>query len=130
MIEKEKVLKVIDDFSAAKAEQNNIFVKKEQENFSLEKYQYGEKMKGLLNYLENLSCEEIIDLCALMDYGRKCKYKEISIPDIAMFRQIRKSFLENHREDKHLANYLLGKSELNIYLTYAAKLYCEGVEGF
>lgn len=121
MIEKEKVLKVIDDFSAAKAEH---------ENFSLEKHQYGEKMKGLLNYLKNLSREEIIDLCALMDYGRKCKYKEISIPDIAMFRQIRKSFLENHREDKHLANYLLGKSELNIYLTYAVKLYCEGAEGF
>lgn len=130
MIEKEKVLKVIDDFSAAKAEQNNIFVKKEQEKFSLEKYQYGEKMKGLLDYLKNLSCEEIIDLCALMDYGRKCKHKEISIPDIAMFRQIRKSFLENHREDKHLANYLLEKNELNIYLTYAVKLYCEGAEGF
>lgn len=126
MIEKEKVLKVIDDFSAVKAEQN----KNEQENFPLEKYQYGEKMKGLLDYLKNLSCEEIIDLCALMDYGRKCKQKDISIPDIVMFRQIRKSFLENHREDKHLANYLLGKSELNIYLTYAAKLYCEGVEGF
>ena len=124
MIEKEKVLKVINDFCAAKAER---------ENFSLENintYQYGEKMKGLLNYLENLSCEEIIDLCALMDYGRKCKQKEISIPDIVMFRQIRKSFLENHREDKYLAYYLLKKSELNIYLTYAVKLYCEGVEGF
>lgn len=125
MIEKEKVLKIIDDFSAAKAEQNNIFVKNEQENFSLEKHQYGEKMKGLLDYLKNLSREEIIDLCALMDYGRKCKHREISIPDIAMFSQIRKSFLENHREDKHLANYLLGKSELNIYLTYAVKLYRE-----
>lgn len=130
MIEKEKVLKVIDDFSVAKAEQNNIFVTAEQENFSLEKYQYGEKMKELLNYLKNLSRDEIIDLCALMDYGRECKHKSVSIPDVAMFRQIKKSFLENHSQDKHLANYLLGKSKLNVYLTCAVKLYSEGQEEF
>lgn len=126
MIAKEKVLKVIQDF----CEVQNEKAHKEKTGNLLEDLKKSDKEMNLHNYISALPYDEIIDLCALMDYGRECEYtgNETARPD--MFRQMRKNFLENHPCDEHLANYLLAKFKLNTYLRYALALYDGGLEGF
>lgn len=126
MIEKEKVLKVIQDF----CEVQNEKAHKEKIGDLLEDLKKSDKAINLRNYISALPYDEIIDLCALMDYGRECEQNGITVARPDLFGQMRESFFENHPHDEHLASYLLGKFKLHTYLRYALTLYNERLEGF
>lgn len=126
MIAKEKVLKVIRDF----CEVQNEKAHKEKTGDLLKDLKKSDKEINLRNYISALPYDEVVDLCALMDYGRECDRTGVREVRPDMFRQMRKNFIEDHPYDEHLAGYLLAKFRLNRYLRYALALYDEGLEGF
>lgn len=125
MIEKEKVLKILQDFYEV---QNEKAHKERPENL-IGNLKRSDKEIELNNYISALPYDETIDLCALTDYGRECEHTGDKKARPDMFRQMRKSFFENHQNDEHLANYLLSIIHLNTYLRYALNLY-DGLGGF
>lgn len=86
---------------------------------------YCSEKKALLNYLQELSQDELIDLCALMDYGRECTQRETQGDAPELYWQMRNNFFEDHKEDPYLHYYLLGNARLGIYLRRAVDLYDE-----
>lgn len=120
MISKAKVLKIIKDFDEIQHE-----MKQNSDNLdNIQALQMPAKKKALSDYINSLSYDEYMDLCALMDVGRKC-VQSGNKPMMYDYRVSRKSFENNHKDDKNYAGYLLGKSELNTYLRHSIHLYDE-----
>ena len=120
MISKEKVLKIIKDFDEIQHE-----MKQDANNLdNIQALQMSAKKKALNDYINSLSYDEYIDLCALTDIGRD--YVQNGNKSMMCdYRVSRKSFENNHKDEKNHASYLLGKSELNTYLRHSIHLYDE-----
>lgn len=74
----------------------------------------------LRNYISQLSNNELIDLCALMEYGRAFLH-DISEKEKIDFSKIRISCAEIHKNDtkETISTYLLKNNKLSEYLKKA-----------
>ena len=125
MISKEKVLKIIRDFDEVQQEKNQ-----NPNNLdNIQTFQMSAKKKALSDYINNLSHDEYMDLCALMDVGRK-SIQTGNKPIMCDYRVSRRSFENNHKCEENHANYLLAQKELNTYLRHSIYLYDEEELGF
>lgn len=117
MISKEKVLKIMRDIEKVNVETAEL-------NKNRRISRWSDSKIALYEYIANLEDDEIIDLLALMAYGRDLYNmpRDVSYED---FSEIRKNlFIENLTdEEKHnKADYLLGKAYLSNYLRQVLSL--------
>ena len=118
MIEKSVVEKIIDHLeNISKSPNNNI-----------EDLLTGRPLDWiqLRNFISNLPAESLIDLCALMDYGRENYQKENRQKNSSEFEAIRSSVAATVKEQdgKNIASYLLEKGDhLKRYLQASLCLY-------
>lgn len=117
MISREKVLKIMRDIEKANIETAEL-------NKNRRIPRWSDSKIALCEYITNLEDDEIIDLLALMVYGRELYNmpKDVSCEDFSEIR--RNLFIENLTdEEKHnKASYLLGKAYLSNYLSKVLSL--------
>ena len=128
MINKEKVLKIISYVDEIQSD--NVSNKAGSEKV-IEECQYKGVKKTLYEFLKNLNHDELVDICSLMDCGRRCEADAIAHSSMDMYKRTRLEFVKEHKSDEHLAEYLVGKaSVLNRYLKIAISCYNDEKIGF
>lgn len=115
MINKEKVLKVIDDFIVAQEKQSQ----KSDSNNVKDELQYCKEKKELLEYLKGLDRDELIDLCALNDYGMDAVHNGRYCNNFNEYTEFRKGVCYT----EVLASDFIKITNLNSYLQKSLELY-------
>lgn len=118
MISKEKVLKIIRDFDEMRKEKEDNPISLD----DIKSFAASPKKKELTEYIDGLSDDEYIDLCALMETGKNCMHSGEK-PMLCDYRISRNNIENNFKNEKYYANYLLEKSELSTYLKHSIHLF-------
>ena len=93
-------------------------------DISLESLKWSDSRIALRDFIANLSTEELIDLIALMDYGREHYNMRDKSKNMVEFMEKRKNLnIKTIEEKKYKASYLLGKIYLSEYLQYSLQLF-------
>lgn len=90
-------------------------------------YQFSESRKALCRYIANLPTDELLDLLALMEYGREL-HQQSATPSYSEYCKIQKRWQEENpvleqQQKAEKAEYLLAKSELSAYLQAALPIF-------
>ncbi len=119
MVSKEVVEKIICDFNVAKNEKEKLKKALEGKKLEPKDFEYTGKRKELLEYIEGLEKSDIIDICALMAYGRDCIREGTESDDLKKYLDFRSDF---EREDPKLPYYLMKIPNLDKCLERALRL--------
>lgn len=87
---------------------------------------FDKERKELQTFIASLSDDDIIDLCALMGYGREMCTSAFAVKGYGTFQGIRNEFAEMQKNQtkENIASYLLSKGEkLSEWLLCALELY-------
>lgn len=126
MIEKQKVLHIINENAKIMMEkQRREATAEESRDISPDDLVMSPKEKKLSLFIEALPRDELLDLIALMVYGKKhCSHGDMTA-DYEEFQTVRKGIVRDHSNQtpSHTASYLLSNARLNEYLQYALPLY-------
>lgn len=123
MISSEIVKKIIADNDNIVEEAQRKVLRK---NAGAKDYADSDSRLALRHYIAHLTIEDIIDLCALMDYGRDICNDHAVERGFRYFTAVRKdiAFTMKDRSPENIANYLIGKGEkLSEYLAQSLELY-------
>lgn len=90
-------------------------------------YRFSESRKALCEFIANLPIDELLDLLALMKYGRALQ-QQGATPSYSEYCKIQKRWQEEHpipdqQQKAEKAAYLLAKSELSAHLQAALPIF-------
>ena len=119
MVSKEIVEKIIYDFTVAKNEKEKLRKAREGKKLEPKDFVYTEKQKELWEYIKSLEKSDIIDICALMAYGRDCIREGTESDSLKKYLEFRSDF---EREDSGFPCYLMKIPDLNKCLRRALRL--------
>lgn len=126
MIEKQKVLRIISENAQIMMEkQREKSTVEESRDLSLDDLVMSSEEKKLFLFIEALPRDELLDLIALMAYGKEhCLHGDMAA-NYEEFQTIREGIVRDHSNQapSHTASYLLSITRLNEYLQYALPLY-------
>lgn len=119
MVSKEIVEKIIYDFTVAKNEKEQLRKAREGKKLESKDFEYTGKRKELFEYIKSLDKSDIIDICALMAYGRDCIREGTKNDNLKKYLDFRSDF---ERGDPGFPCYLMKIPDLNKCLRRALRL--------